>query len=88
MNNYNEINTIVKGIYYNKKTKLCIFEINQGELKWYNVHIDKIEGKFYQGCSALLYKYDDEILKAVIFEPEDKKRIKKIIIDNFKKSNY
>ena len=69
--------TLAKGIFYNKKTKLCIFEINNDKIKWYNLHIDKIEGKFYQGCSAKLYKYDEEILKAEIIEPGKKKKKEK-----------
>lgn len=76
MTGFNEISLLAKGIYYNKKTKLCIFEINQGELKWFNVHVDNIKGKFYRGCPAKLYQ-DNEILKAVIIEPDDKKENKK-----------
>ena len=77
MKNLNEP-VSAKGIFYNKKTKLCIFETNQGETKWYNVHINNIEGKFYQGCPAMLYQYDDdnEIIKAIILEPDNKKNNK------------
>jgi hypothetical protein len=64
---------LAKGIYYNKKTDLCIFEVNEGELKWFNVHLDNIEGKFYQGCPAILYK-EDEVLKADILNSEKKKK--------------
>ena len=71
--NYLNNTALTKGIFYNKKTDLCIFETHQDELKWFNVHIDNIEGKFYQGCPAKLYQYDDEILKAVILESDKKK---------------
>ena len=72
MNDFDKINTLAKGILYNKKTGLCIFETNENEIKWYNVHIDDIEGKFYRGCLAKLYEYDDGIFKAII-EKNDKK---------------
>lgn len=48
------------------------FETNQGKLKWFNIHLDNIEGKLYNDCSAKLYQ-QNEILKAVIIEPDDKK---------------
>lgn len=75
MNDRNKT-TIAKGIFYNKKTGLCIFETNFERIKWYNVHIDNIEGKFYQGCPAKLYQHDNEILKAIILEPHNKRKDK------------
>ena len=61
-----------KGIMYKKKSGLCLFEINQEKIELYNVHIDKIEGKFYKNCSTKLYLYNDIILKVVIIETQRK----------------
>ena len=58
-----------KGIIHDRKTGLCVFEIYQDELKWFNIHIDNIEGKFHQGCKAKPDKYNDGLLKLVILEP-------------------
>ena len=74
MKNVNEIKPLAKGIMYNRKTDLCIFEINKGKIEWYNVHIDNIEGKFYKGCSARLYEYEDGLIKAVIENPDKKNK--------------
>ena len=74
MKDFDETNALAKGIMFNKKTGLCIFETNQNEIKWYNVHIDNIEGKFYKGCLARLYEFDDGVLKAVIEKPDKKKK--------------
>ena len=71
MKDFNKI-VFAKGIFYNKKTSLCIFETNQEKIKWYNVHIDNIAGEFYKNCSAKLYMYNDIILKAVILESKRK----------------
>ena len=73
MKDYDEVEILAKGIFYNKKTKLCIFEIKQNDIEWYNVHIDDIEGKFYIGCLARLYKYDTGVIKAVITKPDKEK---------------
>ena len=62
--------TPAKGILYNKKTGLCIFEIQQNELKWINIHIDNIEGKFYQGCKAKIDQYNDGLFRVVILDPK------------------
>ena len=64
---------LAKGIFYNKKTGLCIFETNHDKIKWFNVHTDNIEGKFFQGCRAKLYQNGDDILKAVIVDTKKKK---------------
>jgi hypothetical protein len=66
MKDYDEKEIIAKGIFYNKKTKLCIFECSQNDIEWYNVHIDDVKGKFYIGCHAKLYKHDTGIIKAII----------------------
>ena len=63
---------IAKGVVHNQETGLCVFEFHQGELKWFNIHIDNIEGKFYQGCKAKLDKYDDGLLKIAILESDKK----------------
>ena len=63
---------LAKGIMHDKETGLCVFEIYQDDLKWFNIHIDNIEGKFYLGCKAKLDKYNDGLLKVVILEPDTK----------------